>query len=57
VAAAAATDIVAWRFLGAGAEVVPAHIVVSLGRVALVVAFGGVLAAGFGSCCAAPRAP
>lgn len=48
VAVAAATDIVAWRFLGAGAEVVPAHIVVSLGRVALVVAFGGVLAAGFG---------
>lgn len=48
VVVAAATDTVAWLFLGAAAEVVPSQIALSLGRVALVVAFGGLLAAGVG---------
>lgn len=48
VVVAAATDTVAWLFLGEAAEVVSAHIALSLGRVALVVAFGGLLAAGVG---------
>lgn len=41
-----ATDLVAWGFLGPAAEVVPGDIVASLGRIALVVAFGSVLAVG-----------
>lgn len=48
VIVAAATDLVAWALLGDAGEVVPADIAVSLGRVALVVAFGGLLAAGVG---------
>lgn len=48
VIAAAATDLVAWAFLGDTAVVVPGDIAASLGRVALVVAFGGVLTVGIG---------
>lgn len=48
VIVAVATDLVAWAFLGEAAEVVPFDIVASLGRIALVVAFGGLLAAGVG---------
>jgi ABC-2 type transport system permease protein len=48
VIVAAAADLVAWGFIGAGAEVVPADIARSLATIALVVAVGAVLAAGFG---------
>lgn len=44
----AATAAVAWALLGDAAEVVPVDIAVSLGRIALVVAFGGLLSAGLG---------
>lgn len=44
----AATHLVAWGFVGQAAEVVPADIAASLGRVALVVAFGSVLTVGLG---------
>lgn len=46
VVVAAATDVVAWVFLGDAAEVVPRDIAASLGRIALVVAFGSALAVG-----------
>lgn len=45
---AVATDLVAWAFLGETAVVIPGDIVASLGRVALVVVFGGVLTVGIG---------
>ena len=48
VVLSAATDFVAWGFLGQAAEVVPGDIAASLGRIALVVAFGGVLTVGLG---------
>ena len=48
VVVAALTALVAWAFVGQGAEVVPGDIAASLGRIALVVAFGAVLAAGLG---------
>jgi hypothetical protein len=48
VVVAAATDLVAWGFLGQAAEVVPGDIAASLGRIALVVAFGSVLTVGLG---------
>ena len=48
VVVAAVTDLVAWSFLGPAAEVVPGEIASSLGRIALVVAFGSVLAVGIG---------
>ena len=48
VVVSAAADLVAWGFLGQAAEVVPADIARSLGRIALVVAFGSVLSAGLG---------
>ena len=48
VVLAAVTDLVAWGFLGQAAEVVPADIAGSLGRIALVVAFGSVLTVGIG---------
>jgi ABC-2 type transport system permease protein len=48
VLAAAASDLVAWSFLGSAAEVVGGDIAASLGRIALVVAFGSVLAVGLG---------
>lgn len=48
VIVSAVTGLVAWGFVGRAAEVVGADIAVSLGRIALVVAFGGLLAAGFG---------
>ena len=48
VAVAAATDLVAWVFVGQAAEVVPSDIAASLGRIALVVAFGSVLSVGIG---------
>lgn len=48
VVLSAATDLVAWSFLGQAAEVVPGDIARSLGRIALVVAFGSVLAVGLG---------
>ena len=48
VVAAAATMLVAWAFAGQAAEVVVGDIVRSLGTVALVIAFGGVVAAGLG---------
>lgn len=43
---AAASDLMAWGFLGADAEVVAGDIAASLGRIALVVAFGSVLSTG-----------
>ena len=46
VAVAAATDLLAWAFLGPAAEVVAGDIAASLGRIALVVGFGGVLTVG-----------
>lgn len=46
VVLAAASDLVAWAFLGGAAEVVVADIVASLARIALVVAFGCVLTVG-----------
>lgn len=48
VIVAAATNLVAWVLLGEAAAVVPDEIIASLGKVALVVAFGGLLAAGVG---------
>ena len=45
---AAATDLVAWGFLGADAEVVANDIAASLAPVALVVAFGSALSIGIG---------
>lgn len=48
VVVATATDLVAWAFLGEAAEVVPGDIATSLGRIALVVAFGGLLTVGLG---------
>lgn len=46
VVVSAAADVVAWGFLGQAAEVVPGDIAVSLARIALVIAFGSVLAIG-----------
>lgn len=48
VVLAAATDAVAWTFLGSNAEVVAGDIITSLGRIAVVVAFGAVLSVGLG---------
>ena len=48
VVAAAATNLVAWGLVGQAAEVVPGDIAASLGRIALVVAFGSVLTVGIG---------
>jgi ABC-2 type transport system permease protein len=48
VIAAVAADLVAWALLGETAAVVTGDILVSLGRVALVIGFGGLLAAGLG---------
>ena len=48
VASSAATGLVAWVFLGSAAEIVVGDIAASLGRIALVVSFGGVLAVGLG---------
>lgn len=48
VIVSAVTGLVAWGLVGRAAEVVAADIAASLGRIALVVAFGGLLAAGFG---------
>jgi ABC-2 type transport system permease protein len=48
VVLAAATDLLAWWFLGDQAQIVLADIVRSLGRVALIVVVGGLLAVGFG---------
>lgn len=44
----AATDLVAWAFLGPAAEVVPGDIARSLAMIALVAAVGGLLAVGLG---------
>lgn len=46
VAVSAATGLVAWGFVGRAAEVVPGDIGASLGRTALVIAFGGLLTVG-----------
>ena len=46
VVAAAASALVAWGLVGSAAEVVAGDIVAGLGRIALVVAFGGLLTAG-----------
>ena len=43
-----ATSMMAWAFLGDAAEVVVADIAGSLGRIALVIAFGSVLSVGLG---------
>ena len=48
VVAAIGCDLIAWAFLGSAAEVVAGDIAASLGRIALVVAFGGALTVGFG---------
>lgn len=48
VVLSAATDLVAWAFLGNEAEVMAGDIAASLGRIALVVAFGGLLTVGIG---------
>lgn len=48
VLVAALTDAVALVFLGDSAEVVTSDIVASLGRIALIVAFGGLLTVGLG---------
>lgn len=48
VVLSAATALAAWAVLGDAAEVVAVDIAVSLGRVALIVAFGGLLAVGLG---------
>ena len=42
----AATTLVAWGFVGPAAEVVPGDIAASLGRIAVVIAFGSVLTVG-----------
>ena len=48
VVAAVAANVVAWAFLGEAAEVVAGDVAASLGRIAVVVAFGSALAVGFG---------
>ena len=48
VAAAVACGVVAWALVGSAAEVVAGDIVTSLATIALVVAFGGLLAVGLG---------
>ena len=48
VVLSAATDLVAWGFLGQAAEVIGGDIAGSLSRIALVVAFGSVLSVGLG---------
>lgn len=48
VVVSAATDLVAWSFLGQAAETVPGDIATSLGRIAIVVAFGSLLTVGLG---------
>lgn len=48
VVLSAITELAAWALLGDAAEVVVADVAASLGRVALVVAFGGLLAVGLG---------
>lgn len=48
VVVAAATGLVAWAVVGDAAEVVPGDIATSLGRIALVVAFGSLLTVGLG---------
>ena len=48
VVVSAAAGVVAWAFLGEAAEVVAGDIAASLGRIAVVVAFGGFLTAGIG---------
>lgn len=48
VVVSAATDLVAWGFLGDAAEVVAGDIASSFARIALVVAFGSVLTVGLG---------
>lgn len=48
VVVAAATDLIVWGFLGEAADVVAGDIAGSLGRIALVVAFGSLLAVGLG---------
>lgn len=48
IGAAAVSTLITWAFVGPAAEVVPADVAASLGRVGLVVAFGGVLGAGLG---------
>src|SRR5690606_37053468 len=48
VVVSAATDLVAWAFLGEAAQVAVADIAASLGRIALAIAFGGLLTAGIG---------
>lgn len=48
VGLSAITALVAWTLLGDAAEVVATDIVASLGRIALVVAFGGLLTVGLG---------
>lgn len=57
VAVSTATDLLAWSFLGEAAEVVPGDVAASLGRIALVVAFGSVLAVGLGLLLCTPRDP
>lgn len=48
VVLAGATNLMAWTFLGGPAEVLAGDITASLGKIALVVAFGSTLAAGIG---------
>jgi uncharacterized membrane protein YwzB len=48
VVVAATTDLVAWAFLGDAAEIIPEDIATSLGRIALVIAFGSLLTVGLG---------
>ena len=48
VVVAAATNLVAWGLVGDAAEVVPGDIAASLGRIALVIAFGSALTVGIG---------
>jgi hypothetical protein len=48
VVVSVAGDVVAWGFLGETAEVVPGDIAASLGKIAVVVAFGGLLSVGLG---------
>lgn len=48
VVVAATADLVAWAFLGDAAEIVSGDIATSLGRIALVIAFGSLLTVGLG---------
>lgn len=48
VMVAAVTTLVVWGFVGPAAEVVAGDIAAGLGRIALIVAFGGLLTVGFG---------